>query len=138
VAPETIGVAVPADPGERVVTAVRDEREVARAQVTVPEGEAVSVSLEVPPPEPEPEPEAQATAPSPEETARAAAPEPPPAEPAPVDEGSDDTALWVGVAVGILAAIGAAALTAYLVIDSQGPADPIEGNLLPGSVEFGP
>ncbi|HJL20406.1 MAG TPA: tetratricopeptide repeat protein [Sandaracinaceae bacterium LLY-WYZ-13_1] len=126
-----VGVAVPANPGARVIVALRGGGEVARAEVSVSEGGAASVALEIPP-----APEV----PTPEEAARAAvAPDETGAEATGTDDdGGDDVAIWVGIITGIVAVGAAAAITTVVVLENRGPAEPIEGNLVPGTVEFGP
>ena len=51
-----VGVAVPMDPGDRVLTAWRGEVEVARTEITLAEGAAAEATLDVPPPSADPEP----------------------------------------------------------------------------------
>lgn len=125
---EMVGVAVPADPGDHVLSVRRGERVVARAEVTVPEGAAAQASLTVPPP----------PVPSPEETARAASADSAPAQPPAASEGGgDDGAVWAVVITLFLAAAAAAAVTTWYFLDGQEVAEPIGGNLMPGTVELG-
>jgi tetratricopeptide (TPR) repeat protein len=60
VATAAIGVAQPADPGERLITAHRGARELDTAMVTVRAGETATASLEIPPPTAEEIAEAEA------------------------------------------------------------------------------
>lgn len=127
VPPAMLGVAAPADPGHHVVRALRNDEEVARAEVELAEGSAHRLELAIPPLSAV----ADVVAPTPERPPRSS--EQPLATRAPA---ADDTALLAGVIAGSALAIGLVVLTAVLVVDAQGPAPPIEGNLGPPVIVF--
>jgi hypothetical protein len=126
VPPARVGVAAPADPGLRVLRALRGDAEVARQEVTLAEGGEGSLSLVVPPPPIVEDRERQ-----PDLLLGAG---PPPSAVTP--PAGDDTLLWVGVVVGAVLVVGAAAVTTGVVLGGQGPAPPIEGNLGPTVIVF--
>lgn len=121
------GAPTPVDPGAHLVVALRGGEEVARAEVTVAEAETRELSLTVPEPVPvaiEPEivePEVVV----------------PPTETPIVSEHGDDTVLIVVlVSVGVLAVAGLA-VGLGVGLSSQGTG-PVDGNLSPGVLRFGP
>lgn len=127
VALERVGVTAPADPGSHVLRALRADEEVARGEVEVPEGGLATVRLVVPPPPAADPAQVVVTGPFP----RGGTGErelPPP---------HDDTLTWVGVVVGVVALVGAAAaVTTVVALDAQGPPPPIQGNLGPAVIVF--
>lgn len=120
-----VGVAAPADPGDHVLVARRGGEEVARAEVSVAEGAAASVALTVPP--------APIVA-DPEEAAHTVVGDPETTEPIPT--GGDDTALVIGLVAGAVALVAVAIIVTIVLLDAQGPSEPIPGNLTPGTIEF--
>lgn len=123
---ERLGVGAPADPGHHRLAAVREGEEVARAEAEVPEGGDATLRLAIPPP-PAPEPPA----------AEVAIPIADPlAEPDPPPPTGDDLLVWIGVIAGVVAVATAATITTIVVLDGQGPAAPIEGNLGPPVIVF--
>lgn len=125
VPPEQIGVPVPADPGHHVLAAMRNGRVVARAEADVPEQGEARIDLEVPP-----APLHEEVGPLERDTDVSPHPE------RPAGGGGDDVGLILGVVGGIVLVAGAAVLTTVLVLEAQGPAAPIEGNLGPPVIEF--
>jgi hypothetical protein len=123
---EVLGVAAPADPGHRVLVALRGETEVARAEVDVPEGDSAEVAILVP-----------AAIPDPEDTARTHLEGERSGRREPIETGGgiDVGLLALGITVGVLA-IAAVIVTVVVVMDTQGPAPPIEGNLSPAVIVF--
>ncbi|MGE0784292.1 MAG: tetratricopeptide repeat protein [Sandaracinaceae bacterium] len=123
----SLGVAIPADPGTRTLIAERDGEAVAEASADVTSGALSTLRIEVPP---APLPDPEITMPDPVSA---------PGPTAPVDgDGGDDAVAWgVGIGVGV-AVLAAVAIVLAVVLTSGSPAQPIEGNLLPGVVEFGP
>jgi len=121
-----IGVGAPADPGHHLLRALRDGEEVARAEIDVAERGAATLRLDVPPPPAEPVEEGVR-----DEVAAPAAileiAEPPP--------GDDSLAIWLGT-IGAVLAVGIAVTIAVVVVDGQGSAPPIEGNLGPPVIIF--
>lgn len=110
------GTAAPVDPGRHVATALREGVEVARAEVTVAEAQIADLALVVP---------AVAVGPVVVEP------------PAAVEPARDDTVLVVVLTtVGVLVVAGAG-IGLGVGLSSQTGA-PIEGNLSPGVVRFGP
>jgi len=121
-----LGIGAPADPGTHVLSAQRGGQEVARAEVQLAESGDATLRLEIPPPEPEPEP------PPLEEVERDRMLEQP-VEPPP---SNDDVFIGIGVAAGAVVAAAIIILTTVLVLEGQGPAPPIEGNLGPPVIVF--
>lgn len=131
-AAEVLGAPIPADPGTRSLRALRAEEVVAEASVEVTARETAEVTLEIPPPE----------APSPEQTAQQAAGGGTDAAPVLAttegvgeNEDGDDTVLWVVLITSIVLAAGAGVGIAVWL--TQSDPDPVDGNLLPGTLEFG-
>ena len=127
---EAIGAPIPADPGTRTLRALRGDDEVASAIVEVTAGATAEVTLRIPTPEvssPE-EVAAQATAAEP----RLATSTRPVAA---AESGGDDTLVWVVIIAAIAVAAGVG--VGLGVGLSQGVAEPIGGNLTPGTLEFG-
>lgn len=128
-----IGVEMPVDPGEHILVATRDGQEVARTGVSIPEGGEATASLTIPP---------LPTVPDPVEVADRAMSDAVSRDLISTREteagDGDDTLLWVGVIVAVLVAGAVAATVTVLVVGGGGQADPIPGNLSPGTVEFGP
>jgi len=128
-----IGVERPTDPGERVVTATRDDVEIASGRVTLAPGGSDSVTLELP--------------------RRAAVRVATPTEAAQTTTGGDDarssarltseeggggSALpWILVGTGAAVAIAATVIIIVVVGGGGATADPVPGNLQPGVIEFG-
>lgn len=114
------GTATPVDPGPHAATAVRDGIEVARVEATVGEAESAELALVVPP-----------VVEVPQVVAIEVAPE------TTTPEAHDDTVLVVVLTtVGVLIVAGVGiGLGVGLTMQ---PASPIEGNLSPGVVRFGP
>ncbi len=125
--PAVIGVAAPADPGHHVLRAMRDDTEVARAEVDVTEGGAASARLDGPAP----------VVPAPDEVASLVVhrEQPSPVEPPP-PSGGDDVAIWIGVIAGIVVVGAAVAVTSYFILDGQGSGPAIGGNLTPAVITF--
>ena len=122
-----IGVGAPADPGHHLLRALRDGEEVARAEVDVAERGEATLRLEVPPPPAEPVDEGVPVEEAAEPAAILEVPEPPPSD--------DSLAIWLGT-IGAVLAIGIAVTIAVVVVDGQGSAPPIEGNLGPPVIVF--
>jgi hypothetical protein len=114
----------PADPGRRVLVAIRDGDEVARAEAELAEGGEAALDLRIPELEPEPAPPIPMPAPI-------AAPRSAPAR------HTEDAVGWIvlGVAGGVVVIGAIAAITAFFVIDAQ-HGSPIEGNLGPAVIVF--
>lgn len=119
-----IGVGAPADPGHHVLRALRGGEEVARAEVDVAERGEATLRLEVP------AQPADAGVPVEEAAERPAILEL--ADPPPSD---DSLAIWLGT-IGAVLAVGIAVTIAVVVVDGQGSAPPIEGNLGPPVIIF--
>lgn len=116
------GVATPVDPGTHVATALRDGVEVARAEATVAESGSGSLPLAVPAVTIAEPPPLEIPVEIPEQT--------PPAQ-------RDDTVLIaVLTTVGVLVVAGVG-IGVGVALTSQTPS-PVEGNLSPGIVRFGP
>lgn len=121
-----LGVDLPVDPGESVVTVRRGEEEVARQAVRLAEGEARALTLEIAQPEVDLQISSPAAVDGREAPAAALAPDP--------ATESDDTGLIVGVAVGVGVAIAiGVTVGAVLALDSGGP---YQGTLGDGVIEF--
>lgn len=123
---EMVGVAAPADPGDHVLVARRGGEVVARAEASVAEGSPASVSLTVPP--------APVVVANPEEAAHTVVGDP--ATAGPTVTNGDDTGLIVGLVAGAVALVAVAIIVTVVLLDGQGPGEPIPGNLTPGTIEF--
>ncbi|HEY8430505.1 MAG TPA: hypothetical protein VIL20_19125 [Sandaracinaceae bacterium] len=129
---EVIGVTTPADPGPHVLAALCGGVEVARARVEVPEGGSASVRLVVPP-----APRVtELDAPSREGEPRVVRTEAPVRPDAPPPAGSDGALVALGLVLGVVAVGAAVAITTAVVLESQGPEPPVEGNLGPPVIVF--
>ncbi|MBZ0118993.1 MAG: hypothetical protein K8H88_18500, partial [Sandaracinaceae bacterium] len=115
-----VGVAAPADPGPHVLHALRDDHEVARAEVRVPEGGAAQVELTIPP--------LPAVTPGHGRSGQ-------PVVPPPGGDVTGEAWFWILIGGGV-AAVGAA-VTILLVVMLSGTGSPVAGNLMPGVLEFG-
>jgi hypothetical protein len=121
---EAVGIAIPADPGERHVEAVRDDAVVDSETIRLPEGGAGHVRLEVP-----------ARAPSPEEVAASSSrTDVLDGSDARVDDGEGDDLSWL-VWVGVGAVVVGAAV-AIIFVTASGPEAPVAGNASPGVVTW--
>ena len=127
-----LGVPMPADPGPHIIRATRDGTDVASAEANVEPGGEAEVTLTVPEPEPDAPPVVEA---EPSELAAPVVPIVSRDEPAPA---SDDTGLWIGIGIGAGVLVIAAVAIILAVTLTGGLAEPIDGNLMPGTVEFGP
>jgi hypothetical protein len=117
------GTATPVDPGPHVATALREGVEVARVETTVTEAQSSELALVVP---------AVVVEPPPDEVVVI---EPPPiVEPPPA--GDDTVLIVVLTTVGVLVVAGVG--IGLGVGLSQQTSHPVEGNLSPGVVRFGP
>ncbi len=133
----SLALALPLDPGDHVITVLRDGAEVGRTAFTVREGGSSPVRLDVPPPP-------VAAVPSPEDAARGVALDsprdgaPPSTRPDTNrrDEADEGGGLlsspWFWLVTGVVVA-GAATATVLLVTQDS-PADPFQGTLMPGSI----
>jgi len=127
---------LPVDPGEHVVTVMRDGEEVARATTTLRERRQESLRIEVPAPAP------QAVVPDPADAAlQGGAPpdgsgqgllEPPPEEPPSDSEGGVLRSPWLWIAVGLAVGGGVAAGVLLTRDSGQGA---YQGNIGPGFLE---
>lgn len=122
-----IGVAAPIDPGTHQVTAVRGGETLVSREVEVPEGGQAEVTLDVPPP-PVPDPAEAAAAAEPGSGAASGERTAPGATPA---EGGGGW--WIWAAVGGVA-VAAGVIAAVLLLG--GGDEPLDGNLMPGRIEF--
>jgi hypothetical protein len=131
-APASIGAAMPADPGQTRVTALRDGNIVFDQTVTIASGgsQTVEIALRALGPKPTPAP---VVVPTPEETARSAPrEEPAPYAEEPYEEPEESDSIFESpifwVAAGVLVAGGV--VTAVLVASSSDTTEkPIEGSL---------
>lgn len=105
-----VDVAVPADPGEHRVIALRDGETLADEAVRVPESDRAEVTLQLP-----------VVPPTPTETANAAEPEPEPMPPPPERK----SRWWIGLIVGV-AAVGVA-VGLGVGLTRERDAEPIQG-----------
>jgi len=126
---------LPVDPGEHLVTVLRDGAEVARATARLREGRQESLRIEVPPPPP------QAVVPDPANAAlQGGAPpdesgqgllEPPPQEPP--SDGGVLRSPWLWIAVGL--AVGGGVAAGVLLTRDSGQSA-YRGNIGPGFLEI--
>jgi hypothetical protein len=117
---EAIGIAVPVDPGARLIEALRDGAVVDSRTIELPDGGAGHVQLEIP-----------ARAPTPAEVATSTSESgvlEGPSETAGIDD-EGPKLWWVWLLVSAAAAGAAAAI---LVVALSGPEAPIAGNASPG------
>ncbi len=115
-----IGVAVPIDPGAHVARALRDDREIAREELEVAEGQSVELTLAIP------------ARSAPAEALRVD-PDPAPMGGAPP---SDDSGIWIGVGVGIAAVVIAGVVVSAVLLSAPGAPAAIPGNTNPAVLEW--
>jgi hypothetical protein len=117
----TIGVAVPIDPGEHEVRALRGAREVARARVQLDDGERRALTLELTPDAPPPVPDVPDAALQTSESD--------------VRRGGGDEG-WIALGVGLgVVAVGAVVVLVVLLATPGSPT-PLGGNAVPGVLEW--
>jgi hypothetical protein len=122
-----VGIGAPSDPGHHVLRALRGGEEVARAEVDVAERGEATLRLEIPPPVAEIAAVAAVTEVT-ETDPLLEVTEPPP--------GDDSLAIWLGTIGAVLAVAIAVTVVTVVVVDGQGSAPPIEGNLGPPVIVF--
>jgi tetratricopeptide (TPR) repeat protein len=115
----SLGVPLPVDPGDHVITVARGGAAAGEASFTVAEGEATEVRVAVTERE---EPAAVAILPSATETADRD------------DDGSIWASPWLWIAVGVV--VVAAVAIPVGIAASSSPAEPYRGNLGAGSLSF--
>ena len=125
-----VGIGAPSDPGHHVLRALRGGEEVARAEVDVAERGEATLRLEIPPPVAEVAAVSAVTEVSEvtETDPLLEVTEPPP--------GDDSLAIWLGTIGAVLAVAIAVTVVTVVVVDGQGSAPPIEGNLGPPVIVF--